>query len=305
MRPGRSLRLAMLSWLVAGLAFAEAPVTSIRPMAKPVLSPSPPGGQPAIPAPPAAAEPVALPMTLRPRARPAGLLVPPPLDPATLPEAETSAQAAVAPVPQARGLFGFLRPSRPPDGLASPQAVAAVRDRPSKRGTAPVKGAMCGDPAIRGEVLAPIKGKVEGCGIADPVRVTAIKGIRLSTGATITCDTARALKNWMSKAVEPVYGKGRVVELKVAASYACRPRNTQRGNRISEHGRGNAIDISGFVFSNGKEVSVRGGFDRKMRQAHKAACGIFGTTLGPGSDGFHEDHLHYDVARYRGGPYCR
>jgi hypothetical protein len=105
--------------------------------------------------------------------------------------------------------------------------------------------------------------------------------------------------------VEPVYGKGRVVELKVAASYACRPRNNQRGNRISEHGRGNAIDISGFVFSNGKEVSVRGGFDRKMRQVHKAACGIFGTTLGPGSDGFHEDHLHYDVARYRNGPYCR
>jgi hypothetical protein len=27
--------------------------------------------------------------------------------------------------------------------------------------------------------------------------------------------------------------------------------------------------------------------------------------LGPGSDGFHEDHLHYDVARHGGGAYCR
>jgi hypothetical protein len=305
MRSGGPLRLATLLWLVAGVAFAEAPGTSIRPMAKPAFFPPPPSGQSPLAAPIAAAEPVALPMTLRPRARPAGLLMPPPLGQTGSPQAEADAQAAAAPAPQTRGLFGFLRPSRRPEGMASPREAAAVRDRPSKRAAAPVKGSICGDPAIRGEPLAPIKGKVKGCGIADPVRVTAINGIRLSTGATVTCDTAHALKSWVSKAVEPVYGKGRVVELKVAASYACRPRNNQRGSRISEHGRGNAIDISGFVFSNGKEVSVLGGFDRKMRQAHKAACGIFGTTLGPGSDGFHEDHLHYDVARYRNGPYCR
>ena len=41
-----------------------------------------------------------------------------------------------------------------------------------------------------------------------------------------------------------------------------------------------------------------------MRAAHRAACGIFGTTLGPGSDGYHEDHLHFDTVS-RGSPYCR
>jgi len=44
---------------------------------------------------------------------------------------------------------------------------------------------------------------------------------------------------------------------------------------------------------------------RILKAAHKAACGIFGTTLGPGSDGMHEDHLHYDIARHHNGPYCR
>lgn len=306
MRALLPLRLATLIGLAAGVAFADAPAKSLRPLANPAAAAATaPVPVTALPAAPSAVTP-ALPMSRPPRPRPAALLVPPPISPP--PDdavAQALAEASAAPPPPAKGLFGLLRPARRPDGAASGQNAAAVREKPSKRAAASAKGAICGDPAIKGEALAPIKGKVKGCGIADPVRVTAVKGIRLSTGATVSCDTARALKSWVSKAVEPVYGKGKVVELKVAASYACRSRNNQRGNKISEHGRGNAIDISGFVFSNGKEVSVLRGYDRKMRQVHKAACGIFGTTLGPGSDGFHEDHLHYDVARHRGGPYCR
>jgi hypothetical protein len=43
-----------------------------------------------------------------------------------------------------------------------------------------------------------------------------------------------------------------------------------------------------------------------LRRIHAAGCGPFRTTLGPGSDGFHEDHLHYDIERRRGGgTYCR
>jgi hypothetical protein len=38
---------------------------------------------------------------------------------------------------------------------------------------------------------------------------------------------------------------------------------------------------------------------------HKAACGPFGTVLGPNSNRFHQDHFHFDTARYRSGSYCR
>jgi hypothetical protein len=63
------------------------------------------------------------------------------------------------------------------------------------------------------------------------------------------------------------------------------------------------------VLGNGQVLDVlrdyRGGEGKVLRTAHKAACGTFGTTLGPGSDGYHENHLHFDTARYRSGTYCR
>ena len=100
-----------------------------------------------------------------------------------------------------------------------------------------------------------------------------------------------------------------MVKLQVAASYACRPRNNQKGNRISEHGKGHAIDVAAIVLENGQVISVlsdwgkgRGG--KILKAVHRAACGTFSTVLGPGSDRFHRDHLHLDTARGR-SPYCR
>ena len=168
----------------------------------------------------------------------------------------------------------------------------------------PAKGTVCGDPEIRGEALAPIKGKVKGCGLDQPVRVTSISGIRLNQPATFSCDTAAALKTWIERSMRPALGRAEVVELRIAASYVCRPRNNKKGAKISEHGRGRAVDVAGFVFADGTEWSVLQNYNKQVRRAHKNACGIFSTTLGPGSDGFHEDHLHFDIAANR-NPYCR
>jgi hypothetical protein len=97
--------------------------------------------------------------------------------------------------------------------------------------------------------------------------------------------------------------------LQVAASYACRPRNNQKGNRISEHGRGRAIDISAIVLANGTSITVLGDWGKGkggkiLKTVRAAACGPFTTVLGPGSDRFHRDHLHLDTARGR-GHWCR
>ena len=53
---------------------------------------------------------------------------------------------------------------------------------------------------------------------------------------------------------------GGVVELKVAAHYACRTRNNRKGARISEHGRGRAVDISAIVLKNGTRLEVLTGW---------------------------------------------
>lgn len=295
----RVLVLAGLAICLAFSAVAEAPKTSLRPLPRPVaaatvLEAAQPAAQPTVQTDASGAV-----VVIRPRPRPPLALATPalPATPAPVVDEAVAAQAERKP------LFGFLRPSKRPKDLVD--TAATVRVAPGKQAVVSQKGSVCGIPDIKGETLAPITAKVKGCGIADPVRVTSVAGIRLSNPATINCETAKALRTWVTKAVEPTYGKGKVVELKVAASYACRPRNNKRGAKVSEHGRGNAIDIAGFTFSNGKSVSVLRNYDKTMRKVHKAACGTFGTTLGPGSDGFHEDHLHFDVARHRGGPYCR
>ncbi len=218
--------------------------------------------------------------SLRPRQRPAGLST-------AMPEKITRTAAARAPV--------IEQPKTPAEKRAeknrAKEAVSA-------------KGSVCGVAAIKGVRIDPITSKNSGCGLTDGVKVTSISGVKLSQAITVDCTTAKALNSWVEKVVQPTYG-GKLVELKIAGSYSCRPRNNQRGAKVSEHGRGKAVDISGVVLSNGKSASVLKGYDKTMRAAYRGACGIFGTTLGPGSDGFHEDHMHFDTASHRNGSYCR
>ncbi len=173
------------------------------------------------------------------------------------------------------------------------------------------QGAVCGDPALIGESIGHVSGD-GACGIQDAVLLKAVDGVALSTPATINCGTAKALKYWVNSAARPAVGNrgGGVNELKVAASYACRTRNHKRGARLSEHSKGNAIDIAAIRLMDGSELDVLSDWHSKdkgpvLKKMHKAACGTFGTTLGPGSDGMHENHFHYDIASYRGGPYCK
>ncbi|MGB5557749.1 MAG: extensin family protein, partial [Paracoccaceae bacterium] len=84
----------------------------------------------------------------------------------------------------------------------------------------------------------------------------------------------------------------------------------QKGARISEHGKGRAIDVSAIVLKNGASMSVQKGWrdpaqGKVLKAMHRAACGPFGTVLGPNANKFHQDHFHFDTARYRSGSYCR
>ncbi|WP_243627714.1 extensin family protein [Rhodovulum sp. BSW8] len=208
------------------------------------------------------------------------------------------------------------RSARPEPRPRTPYQVASlsaagIRTQPSAILT-PRGGVVCGDPAITGQMIAPIPGRIAGCGVDRPVRVTAVDGVALSQAATIDCDTARALRVWVSDGIKPAVGRlgGGVASLKVFAHYACRPRNNQKGAKVSEHGRGHAVDIGAVTLRNGVSMTVARGWNdaaqgKILRRIHRAACGPFGTVLGPGSDGFHKDHIHVDTARYRSGSYCR
>lgn len=266
---------------------------------------------------------------LRPRTRPetaAPAIAAPALEPGTALPRPLARPQALAATPVTVVAFASPRPRMKPGNLparitprAPPasqpeaqvvRAAAAPRIDPGRTLVVPQpsgKGGLCGDPRIKGSTLPPIGSKVNGCGIANPVRVTEVDGVRLSTAATLDCSAAVALRKWVTTGLKPAVGKAGVSEIRIAAHYACRPRNNVKGARISEHGRGRAIDIAGIVTANGKLLTVLGDYrsSAMLKQIRQAACGIFGTTLGPGSDRYHSDHFHFDTASHRNGPYCR
>ncbi|MBF9034130.1 hypothetical protein HKCCE2091_07750 [Rhodobacterales bacterium HKCCE2091] len=204
------------------------------------------------------------------------------------------------------------RPGPRPEGLEARVRAAATRTTPARVTQPGTRGQLCGRPGIVGERLDPIPGRISGCGIAEPVRVREIDGVTLTSPATVNCDAARALQDWLNEAAIPIVGRtgGGVSNLRVVASYACRTRNNQPGARLSEHSTGSAIDIAGIGLVNGQELTVLGGWRDGgqgpiLQRLHAAACGTFGTVLGPESDRYHQDHFHFDVAAYRSGSYCR
>ncbi len=224
--------------------------------------------------------------------------------PAPRPSALAERVAALKATSNAPGLD--LSGQEPQDevDLATIAPPSKKEERRKKREKASMKGAVCGVPAIKGEEIARIKSKVGGCGVEDPVLVTSVSGVRLSQAATVDCSIAKALNSWVDEVAQPAFD-GRLVELQIAAHYICRSRNNVKGAKISEHGKGRAVDISAFILSNGKVLSVAGDYYRLLRRIYKAGCTYFMTTLGPGSDGYHEDHFHFDTSARKGGRYCR
>lgn len=157
-----------------------------------------------------------------------------------------------------------------------------------------------------------VAGPVSSCGIDDAVLLKSVHGVRLSQPATLDCRTARTLGGWVTQSATPEVGRmgGGLSGLRVAAHYICRTRNHQRGARISEHGKGRAIDIPALRLRDESEISVlddwgQGPNGHVLRRVHRQACGPFGRVLGAGSDGFRRDHLHFDTSRHHGGAYCR
>ncbi len=178
--------------------------------------------------------------------------------------------------------------------------------------------AACGggsraDTINRGGLVAEKIGNIPGpgaCGVKNAYRVTEAAGVKLSQPATIRLATAQRLDSWLRNHAAPIIGirGGGLVGIQVAAHYACRNRNNRAGGRLSEHAKGNAIDISAFILADGTQITVlgwRGRDGNVLKRLHASACGPFGTVLGPESDRHHQDHFHFDIADYRSGPYCR
>lgn len=225
-------------------------------------------------------------------------------DPVSSRDVAPAAAAAFVPLPRLRSAAS----------AASLAAAAQLASLPLQERNPPAAGT--GNLRALGVVSVPIDPIRKGaCGIAAPIRVSALDGgdIALTQKAVLDPRTAATLATWMRNSVDPLarqYLRGNVTSIRVAASYTCRTRNNIAGAKLSEHGKGNAIDISAFNVSGVGWVEVGKGRTiasrRFLAAVRKSGCGPFKTVLGPGSDGHHKDHFHFDIAQRRNGSvYCK
>ena len=119
----------------------------------------------------------------------------------------------------------------------------------------------------------------------------------------MSCALAARLDQFEREVVQPLARRElgqRVVRTNHLGSFACRNRNG-RGDRLSQHGLGRAIDIAGFRLADGSTVSVAqdwaGDGEKRLflRYLARRACEYFSVVLTPNSDADHHDHIHLDI----------
>ncbi|MCC8982357.1 extensin family protein, partial [Bradyrhizobium acaciae] len=147
-----------------------------------------------------------------------------------------------------------------------------------------------------------------GCGGEDLVRLEAIvlpdkRKVAVKPAAILRCRMAAAVADWVRTDIAPLAQTlgGGISNLDNFDSFECRGRNRVVGAQLSEHGRANALDVRAFGLANGKSISLT---DRSVARDLRetvlhSVCARFSTVLGPGSDWYHEDHIHLDLAERR------
>jgi hypothetical protein len=148
------------------------------------------------------------------------------------------------------------------------------------------------------------------CGIANPVRVSAAP-VDWNKPGVMSCEMARTVARFEAEVVQPLalrhFGQ-RVVRLNHMGTYDCRTQRTTKAataGRISEHSKGQALDLGGFGLADGTVVSVKkdwrgaGQKSEFLQAVAQASCQTFNVVLTPNHDRLHQDHLHLDIGPHR------
>ena len=216
---------------------------------------------------------------------------------------------AAAPVRAAEPI-PLPRPRPASIGSAALPATAVKEAAPTAAQASTCIGRLTKDMAIASP-LPPIDS--DGCDVADVVRIEAIvlkdkSVVAVTPPATMGCTMAESLVRWVRDDVTAVVHElgSPLRGIDNYASFSCRPRNNVPGAPVSEHGHANALDIRTVKLADGRSVKL---FDAQTQRTFregmkKSACARFTTVLGPGSDGYHEDHIHVDMMRRLGPRIC-
>jgi hypothetical protein len=236
----------------------------------------------------------------------------PPVRPATVPAAVTiPVPPPVTPAPDipSQGSTALVIPAPPPAPPVPPVAAGIDCIR------------ALADLGIEATRPDP-KPRKDSCVIEDAVVLLSVadrdrsgRRIAFPSKPLLACAMAKTAGRFTSDIAAPLalgmFGKP-LAALETGPGFECRSRNRQAGAKPSAHGRGEAVDISSVTLEGGPRITVKdsrdGAAGRYFNALRQAGCGVFTTVLGPGSDAYHSDHLHFDMER-RGrdgsSKYCR
>ncbi|MGE5516563.1 MAG: extensin family protein [Bacteroidota bacterium] len=203
-------------------------------------------------------------------------------------------------------------------------SVAACSSAPPPRVAAPAPpvvldadAACLQDLATLGVTFQPVQSfgdPDQGCGISNAVKVSGT-GVPWNRPGVLSCPMARVLAQYQTEVLQPLaqrsFGQG-IKRIHHAGTYDCRVRRNSstaqaaalggsRGGRLSEHSKGNAIDVMAFELTDGTMVSVKrdwragGAKAAFLKDVAKTSCNTFNVVLTPNHDRFHQDHLHLDI----------
>jgi len=156
------------------------------------------------------------------------------------------------------------------------------------------------------------------CAIPLPVKLRSVaigaNDIPFSGEPTLDCRLAERLADWVGNVVAPLarhHLGSELAAVETGPGYVCRNRNNEAAGKLSEHAKGNALDIFAFVLADGRHVAVRPADQLApsvaafLAAVRVTACGYFLTVLGPGSDAAHAEHLHVDLGLHGRTPNYR
>ena len=245
----------------------------------------------------------------RPRPRRSGS--PKPLRPASVPlpaprPAEAPAIEAEKPVPEPQ-----VPGDKPAEQAIAPRPPVPGSVVPGPPVPAPPPLSACRLALTDAIAVAPSIPDIHGaggCGGEDLVRLEAVvlpdkRQVTLKPPAILRCAMASQIADWVRTDIAPLtVSLGSVISvLDNFDSFECRGRNRVVGAPLSEHGRANALDVRAFKLANGQSISLTDRTaSREVREnVLHSVCARFMTVLGPGSDGYHEDHIHLDLMQRR------
>jgi hypothetical protein len=217
--------------------------------------------------------------------------------------------SASVPLPKPRPAEApTLESSKPePEKPAAEKPAPAEIERPVEQAAPAPQPSACRLALTDAIAIAPsipdIKG-AGGCGGEDLVRLEAVvlpdkRRISVKPAAILRCAMASEVADWIRTDMVPLAASlgTAISDLDNFDSFECRGRNRVVGAKLSEHGRANALDVRALKLANGQSISLT---DRTVSRETRetvlhSVCARFSTVLGPGSDGYHEDHIHLDL----------